>query len=30
MRAVELDPEVKSVVLASAKPGCWIAGADIK
>lgn len=30
MRAVESDPEVKSVVLASAKPGCWIAGADIK
>ncbi|CAH3015984.1 unnamed protein product, partial [Porites evermanni] len=29
MRAVESDPEVKSVVLASAKPGCWIAGADI-
>lgn len=24
------NPEVKSVVLASAKPGCFIAGADIK
>jgi len=24
------NPAVKSVVLASAKPGCFIAGADIK
>ena len=30
MRSVESNPEVKSVVLATAKPGCWIAGADIK
>ena len=30
MQGVEKNPDVKSVVLASAKPGCWIAGADIK
>ena len=30
MQGVEKNPEVKSIVLASAKPGCWIAGADIK
>lgn len=29
MQGVEKNPDVKSVVLASAKPGCWIAGADI-
>lgn len=29
MQGVEKNPEVKSIVLASAKPGCWIAGADI-
>ena len=30
MQGVESNPDVKSVVLLSAKPGCWIAGADIK
>lgn len=29
MQGVENNPDVKSIVLASAKPGCWIAGADI-
>ena len=29
-KAIYDNPEVKSVVLASAKPGCFIAGADIK
>ena len=30
MQGVESNPDVKSIVLVSAKPGCWIAGADIK
>jgi len=30
MQDVENNREVESVVLASSKPGCWIAGADIK
>jgi enoyl-CoA hydratase/carnithine racemase len=25
----ELDPSVKSIVVTSGKPGCFIAGADI-
>jgi len=29
MQDVENNREVESVVLASSKPGCWIAGADI-
>ena len=27
---IQNKAEIKSAVLASAKPGCWIAGADIK
>lgn len=27
---VESNADVKSIVLLSSKPGCWIAGADIK
>ena len=30
MQGIESNPDVKSVVLLSGKPGCWIAGADIK
>lgn len=30
IQSVYQNPAVESVVLASAKPGCFIAGADIK
>lgn len=30
MTSVESNPDVNSIVLLSTKPGCWIAGADIK
>lgn len=30
MKTIWNNPEVKSVVVTSAKPGCFIAGADIK
>ena len=30
MTSVQSNPDVNSIVLLSTKPGCWIAGADIK
>ena len=30
IQAVSANPDVTSAVLISGKPGCWIAGADVK